>query len=88
MKEPLIKSVLDSRYSECASDLTQLDWQNWFSDYGLMASIYIHVRHLDCYGGHTWHRVYPRTPKGRVCHRISVRSGVPCWVFDKEGRVV
>lgn len=67
-----------------SGDLLQLDWANWWID-NLCGHFYIHVR-MD---GHppfdaTWHRVYPKGIKGRVCNRISVVDGEPHWLYDKK----
>lgn len=89
MKKLLTKSCLDGRYSSCDTYLHELDWNNWWldfntNDFNTNKTIKLHVRALNMDAGETWHRVYPKTPKGKKCERVSIRSGIPCWIFDKQ----
>lgn len=77
-KGPISRNATLAKYSHCCSaDLAWLDWKNWFQDCG-----YIHVRRWTLEEGETWHRVRPKRIGGRVANRMSVKDGLPHWLFD------
>lgn len=91
------RKVSSPRNSECGSaHLHHLDWSAWFTDGGLITNwsatrhqMYLHVRrcHPELDGPNkedrTWHRVYPRIPKGAGPGvRLSLEDGVLYWLID------
>ncbi len=78
-KGPIRRPCWQRGNSTCdTSELASLDWGNWFQDAG-----YIHVRRNDV-DGETWHRVFPKRIRGRVCTRVAVTDGTVCWMHDKS----
>jgi len=78
---PIKKLVVG--HSTCGSaSIGCLDWRSWYLDSGFGDGCYLHVRHLSKYDGVTYHRVYPRKVRGRVCHRIAMLKGRLYWLHD------
>ena len=82
---PLSRPIFDRRNSTVGSrvPVENLYPLTWWMDTGELfgeGQIYIHAESvLD----DTVHRVHPRRIKGRVCRRIAMRRGVPCWLYDR-----
>ena len=84
---PIKKLVVG--HSTCGSaSIGCLDWRSWYLDSGFGDGCYLHVRHLSKYDGVTYHRVYPRKVRGRVCHRIAMLRGRLYWLHDLPNTAV
>jgi hypothetical protein len=88
------RKVSNPRNSTCGSArLCDLDWSAWFTDGGIVTAwsgskhqMYLHVRRrlpeLDG-SDETWHRVYPRIPKGAGPGvRLALKDGELRWLID------
>lgn len=77
--------VADERNSACTVKLSDLDWNNWWTDGMWRGSTYLHVRHKDIKDlGDTIHRVYCVHEGRDDVVRISMKDGELYWIVDKK----
>ena len=68
--------VSDPRHTLSGSHLSDLCWDNWFTDGG-PRQLYLHVQHRN---GETWHRVFCRHADRP---RLESRKGKLYWLVDQ-----